>query len=316
MKPSVKPALDCRTSTTVPGRHCHSRPGGQSRLRRQPLADGIDVTGTNLFAPNYVTPRSVQMNFGIQHEIRRGMVFTADYLRNISTHTLLTMDTNHVGAARYLNTDQRYDCYYCHQCFLWLWPGHRLGLIAQSLRGRRLATMQPLVSILPMLFALDSPVPSVGEPGAAFPGINQTLGPIRCCSRLDARFTTDCSFLSSKIRRTRFRGIRYLNLEVSYSLSRYDSTARDSDFINFATDNDNPLKYVGPNGLDRTNQLSFGGTMDLPKSFRVSLIGHFLQPASCESHPESNRECGRDFCDRCYRRRNGRRDRRFQWRSR
>ena len=41
-------------------------------------ADGIDVTGTNLFAPDYVTPRSVQMNIGVQHEIRRGMVLTVD----------------------------------------------------------------------------------------------------------------------------------------------------------------------------------------------------------------------------------------------
>jgi hypothetical protein len=72
-----------------------------------------------------------------------------------------------------------------------------------------------------------------------------------------------------------FRGVKYLNLEVSYSLSRYDSTARDSDFINFATDNDNPLKYIGPNGLDRRHQLSFGGTADLPKSFKWSVIGHF-----------------------------------------
>src|SRR4051812_35995181 len=38
------------------------------------LAAGIDVTGTNLFAPNYVTPRSVQMNLGIQHQIRQRMV--------------------------------------------------------------------------------------------------------------------------------------------------------------------------------------------------------------------------------------------------
>ena len=52
------------------------------------LADGINATGTNLFAPNYQTPRSVQMNFGIQHEIRKGVgVHGGTTLRNISTHT-------------------------------------------------------------------------------------------------------------------------------------------------------------------------------------------------------------------------------------
>jgi hypothetical protein len=67
------------------------------------LADGLDVTGTDLLYPKYVSPRSVQMNFGIQQEIRKGMVVSADYLRNIETHTLLAIDTNHVGDARFFN---------------------------------------------------------------------------------------------------------------------------------------------------------------------------------------------------------------------
>jgi hypothetical protein len=75
-----------------------------------------------------------------------------------------------------------------------------------------------------------------------------------------------------------FRGIKYMNLQVSYSFSRYVATARDSDFINFPTDYAHPLAAMGPNGLDRTHQLSFGGVMDLPVSFRLSLIGHFDSP--------------------------------------
>ncbi len=57
------------------------------------------ATSTVLLAPNYSSPRSVQMNLGVQREIRRGMVFTVDYLRNVSTHNLLIVDTNRVGAA-------------------------------------------------------------------------------------------------------------------------------------------------------------------------------------------------------------------------
>jgi hypothetical protein len=74
------------------------------------------------------------------------------------------------------------------------------------------------------------------------------------------------------------RGIKYLNLQVSYSLSRYVATARDSDFINFPSDYAHPLAAMGPNGLDRTHQLSFGGVMDLPANFRLSMIGHFDSP--------------------------------------
>ena len=65
---------------------------------------GIDINATSLLAPNYKTPRSVQMNIGIQRELRRGMVLTVDYLRNVSTHNLLSIDTNHVGDARFLKS--------------------------------------------------------------------------------------------------------------------------------------------------------------------------------------------------------------------
>jgi len=74
------------------------------------------------------------------------------------------------------------------------------------------------------------------------------------------------------------RAIKYMNLQVSYSFSRYVASARDSDFINFPTDNANPLAAMGPNGLDRTHQLSFGGIMDLPAHLRLNLIGHFDSP--------------------------------------
>ena len=38
------------------------------------------------------------------------------------------------------------------------------------------------------------------------------------------------------------------------------------------------MHYIGPNGLDRRHQVSFGGTMDLPYSFRLGVIGHFYSP--------------------------------------
>jgi hypothetical protein len=60
------------------------------------LAAGVS-TPLGLFAPNYQSPRSLQMNFGIQRQIRSGMIFSADYLRNVETHSLLGIDVNHVG---------------------------------------------------------------------------------------------------------------------------------------------------------------------------------------------------------------------------
>jgi hypothetical protein len=67
-------------------------------------------------------------------------------------------------------------------------------------------------------------------------------------------------------------------LQVSYQLERYIASATDNDFVTIATDFNNPQKYLGPNGLDRKHQISFGGTMDLPFHFRLGAIGHFYSP--------------------------------------
>src|SRR5208283_1068542 len=56
-----------------------------------------------LLSPNYISPRSVQLNLGFQRELKRGTVVSVDYVRNIGTHFLLATDRNHVGAARNFN---------------------------------------------------------------------------------------------------------------------------------------------------------------------------------------------------------------------
>src|SRR5580692_6216868 len=60
-------------------------------------------SGLSMFNPNYKSPRSVQMNIGIQRELRRGMVFSADFVRNVQTHYLLGVDLNHSGDINYFN---------------------------------------------------------------------------------------------------------------------------------------------------------------------------------------------------------------------
>ncbi|MGA7928716.1 MAG: hypothetical protein WCA20_22315, partial [Candidatus Sulfotelmatobacter sp.] len=232
---------------------------------------GPGGTGTNLFAPNYQTPRSVQMNFGVQREIRRGMVFTADYLRNVSTHTLLAVDTNHVGDARFLNMAAAQTAINKTNTALGCASGPT-GIPCAIAAG---ATIVNYASN-----GLDSGYEVCAGfgacPNAAFGGVNngttngnQMLFPIG-----RAVYNGLQTSLKQDVRNP-FKGIRYLNLQVSYALSRYDATATDSDFVNSAWDAADPTKYMGPNGIDRKNQLSFGGTMELPAHFRASVIGHF-----------------------------------------
>jgi hypothetical protein len=268
------------------------------------LADtGPNGTGTNLFAPDYRTPRSVQMNFGIQHELRRGMVFTADYLRNISTHTLLAVDTNHIGDTRFFNMNAALNAINqtvgpgcgggsvtaansitAIQCYLTANPGANISDFA----GEKVSA-----NGVPLSGGLDSgysglggnPAAHICDPtgttcltpntGAAFPGINPNVGGNQMLFPIGRSVYNGLQMSLKQDVHNPFKGVHYLNLQLSYALSRYVSQATDGDFVNSAWDYADPGKYIGPNGLDRTHQISFGGTMELPAHFRANVIGHF-----------------------------------------
>ncbi|MGO9124431.1 MAG: carboxypeptidase regulatory-like domain-containing protein [Terriglobales bacterium] len=249
------------------------------------LSDGLDATGTDLYAPNYVSPRSVQMNFGIQHELHQGMVFTADYLRNIETHTLLAIDTNHVGDARYFSKSNAMaainqtlaNCGVsganainlaianCPNNPVTAAPGYNQGATIADFATNGLDSGYSLCSGAPC-------------PTAAFPGINPNLGANQMLFPSGRAVYNALQMSLKQNLRQPFKRISNLDLQLAYSYSKYVAPAVDNDFINIATDFNNPLHYIGPNGLDRRHQFSLGGTMDLPWSFRLGLIAHFYSP--------------------------------------
>ncbi len=233
---------------------------------------GPNGTSTNLFAPNYQTPRSLQMNVGFQHEFGKGKVLTADYVRNVSTHSLLAVDTNHVGDARFFNeanavaainaTNSSFGC-----------PAGSAGISCAIGAGATISSYA--TNGLDSGYGLCGGAPC---PNAAFPGINPNLGGNQMLFPVGRAVYNGLQASWREDVRTPFQGIPYLNLQVSYSLSRYVSMSQDSDFINSAWDAADPTKYMGPDGLDRLHQISFGGTMDLPAHFRANVIGHFYSP--------------------------------------
>jgi hypothetical protein len=238
------------------------------------LADGLDATGTDLLAPNYISPRSLQMNAGFQHEIRPGMVLTMDYLRNIETHTLIAVDTNHVGDARYFYlanaqaaisaTNQQFGC----------GSSFNAGAINCAIAaGANISSYA--ANGLDSGYSLCGGFPCAN---AAFAGVNQNLGANQMLFPIGyAKNSAVQASLKQHLEHP-FRNIRNFDLQVSYQLERYVAAATDNDFINIATDFNSPQRYLGPNGLDRKHQISFGGTMDLPFHFRLGMIGHFYSP--------------------------------------
>jgi hypothetical protein len=238
------------------------------------------------------------MNIGIQREIHPGTVLSVDYIRNVATHYLLGHDTNHVGDAKYLNVTAAQNAIaatlgncgaatiaasYSAPCPTdpasgttdgGTWVPRPATMVDYAGNGLDSAG-QLLAGLGPEVFGLDGNF-------AAFGGINPTVG------RNTMYFPAGRSVYSglqvslrSQVK-SPVRGIRGMNLQVSYALSRFDSNVPggigDQDFLPVAADFNKPGSAYGPASQDRTHQVSFGTIFDLARAGRLSFIGHFDSP--------------------------------------
>ena len=261
-------------------------PAANSNFVGNTLEFDSALEGYAVYAPNYRTPRSYQMNIGFQRELIKGGVLSVDYIRNISLHFPLTIDVNHVGDSRYLNV------------------GSAMTAIANTLAACGVGSIDAAIASCAANggapatignFAangLDSGVAYLGgegapafgldpnSDGAAFGGINPMMGvgdfqyPIgrSVYNGLQSEFKYQT--------RSPLPGISGMNLQVAYTLSRFQGNGgNDQNFSASASDARNPTAFFGPTSLDRTDQLKFGTTFDVAHHGpRISFIASFLSP--------------------------------------
>jgi len=250
----------------------------------------LNNSSYDLFYPGYRTPRSWQMNLGIQKEIRPGTVLSIDYVRNIGEHYLIGQDINHSGAARSFNqanaASARDAAQLANGCPTG--SGQVTCMINSTVASGGIAPLG--VSGAQSAYStagLDSNLQTTGGSPCsfcAFPGTNPVTGNSGAVGGVDMLFPDGRSVYSGLQMKLVQRidkpihGVKAATFQVSYSLSKFTSQVQDQDFINLATDNDNPLRFTGPNALDRKHQISFGGTFDLRFYTKLSMIGHFYSP--------------------------------------
>ena len=246
-------------------------PQGNGGYVANALASGAAVTGTTLYSPNYQSPRSYQMNVGVQRELKPGTVLSVDYLRNVGVHTLLAIDENHVGDARYLDvaganaaitaTNTSFGC-----------GGGAAGINCAIAAGATISDYANNGLTDGNFWTGGGPA---GAGQIAFPGKNPNFGQMQFLepvgrsvyNAMQVKLTSDWKSPLSFVKR--------LNTQISYSLSRLKGGATDIDFINNAVDYDNPGRFFGPSGLDRTHQLSAGVTMEFPWGIHTNFITHW-----------------------------------------
>ncbi|MCU1241505.1 MAG: Oar protein [Candidatus Acidoferrum typicum] len=240
------------------------------------LAAGAAVNGVTLYSPNYQSPRSYQMNIGVQHELKPGTVVSVDYLRNISTHTLLAIDENHVGDARFLDKTGALAAINATNAQFksggQVCPAGTAGINCAISAGATISDYANNGLTDGNFWTGGSPV---GAGQIAFPGKNPNFGQVQFLEPVGRSVYNAMQVKLTSDLKSPFHFVRHMNATVSYSLSRYKGTASDGDFINNAVDYNNPAGFLGPTGLDRTHQLSAGVMMDLPGGVHANFISHW-----------------------------------------
>ncbi|HEX3739842.1 MAG TPA: carboxypeptidase regulatory-like domain-containing protein [Terriglobales bacterium] len=253
------------------------------------LGEGLGQPA-DLFDPNYRTPVSVQMNIGIQREIRHGMVLSADYLRNVETRTLLAIDVNKVGDVSNFNlgaaqsaiaaTNASFGGCGSVDCAI------GAGASIDDYVANGMGTPNDVAGVGCIL---DPSVGGLGRP-CAFGGTNQSQNSALFLKPIGRSVYNALQLKLVQNVTNPVRGVKAVNFQAAYSLSSFKNTGgaqltgtpadNDQDFVLSAADNDNPGRYFGPSLLDRTHQISFGGYADIPGGFRLGLIAHFYSPLS------------------------------------
>lgn len=265
------------------------------------LAQGTNSTGNQMFAPDYRSPRSWQMNVGMQRELRQGTILSVDYLRNVGIGFLQGIDSNHVGDARFLNRVA------AQNAITATLAGLGVGTVDQAIAAG--ATIQDFAAN-----GLDSgktylagfPSTAFGltpELGAAFPGINPLVGENEMFFSNGRSVYNALQVALRQNVANPFRGFRSVNLQVSYSLSRFVTTsagkaaqdAGDQDFLNNAGDFRDPNKWIGPSSFDRTHQISAGVVFDVARGPRISFVGRVGSPLSSTLYLEDEFRAGEVF---------------------
>jgi hypothetical protein len=254
------------------------------------------------FAPAYKSPRSLQMNIGVERELRPGVKLSVDYLRNVVTHYLLSVDANHTGDVAFFNPVAAQAAIgatlgACGSASIDASIAHCPGLHPFQPNPANPGFCPDTMGCPATIFdyagnGLDSPGDLFGGGACpvnagiqcAFGGLNPNIGAVPLLepvgrsvyNAMDVKLVANVNGLAP--------GVKHATFQASYTLSRFTNSGganptvpgnSDQDFVIAAIDNRDPNRFSGPSTLDRRNQLNFGGYFDLPARFRLGFVSHF-----------------------------------------
>jgi Carboxypeptidase regulatory-like domain len=250
------------------------------------IGTGNALYADNIYAGPYKSPYSIQFNGGIQREIAKGIIFSADYVHNATLKIPTSQDVNHSGAARTLNVAAAQNAIAATTAGFGCSGGASSAAITCAIAaGAQITdfagngldggtTYLGGVSDVGAGFTIPT--------GAAFPGLNPKVGTGLFILPIGRSGYDALQMVLQQQKSHPAPGIVSSNIQVSYSLSRIvtnnGGTAPTDQFFAGAQsfDNDDPNRYIGRSPLDHSNELSFGGSLAVKYGLNVAMVGHFF----------------------------------------
>ncbi len=277
------------------------------------IGTGDALYADSVYAGPYKSPYSIQYNGGVQYEVKKGLIFSADYIHNSTLKVPLTVDVNRVGAAStfYLpaaqhaisSTTSAYGCaggYTAAAINCAIANGASLGYNSVGNPGFSQFGLDSSAQVFGAPIPVSAAYGATTSPiyGAAFPGVNPNVGGGDFIMPVGRSGYDALQVVLQQQKAHPLPGVLDSNFQVSYSLSRVVSTAAGSEDQFFAgghpVDNDAPTRYIGRNSLDHSNEVSFGGsaTLGVEKfheyKLNVGFVGHFFSAAPSTLSLDSN----------------------------
>ena len=230
-----------------------------------------------IFQPHPIVPKVIQINAGVQRELRRGLIASIGYVKVRALDFNIIVDENHLGAATSSTFDSKAAASAIARgnasvgC-----PADANAASIDCAIGKK-ATITTYSK-----FGLGK---GLASQGFAFRGDNPNFGQMNVW---EPKSFGDYNALNVKVEersgpveKKGMSWIRGNSVSASYALSRYRGNARglaDQAAYDSAWDTENPSssQWIGPSGLDRTSMFSVGTVTEIQGGFRFSVIGHLF----------------------------------------
>ena len=292
---------------------CGGAVGGDGRAAKCLLADQQRGELWRPAGARFQTPRVVHMDLGMQKQIGEHGMFSIDYMREIGTQFPMGIDTNHVGDSSLLtdgyNLNPSLNTYQAElDAINATLSANQLSINAGCPASPAMfagsssqAAVTCYLNAVPgatitdfARHGLDSsnafcgpfPCSVLGKQQASFGGINPAVGSnIMYFSSGQSQYQGLHLGYKTRIVNPTKR-VQRMDIAIAYAWSRYrtniaepNGNGGDYSIMNVAGDYNRPhVQHWGSSGLDRTHQLTFIPTAELPHGLRLSMIAHLASP--------------------------------------